>query len=90
MSISAIVHGKVQGVFFRSSVVQVARRLNLSGYTRNLPDGRSVEIHAEGERKQLEDLLQFLEVGPPGSLVEYVNVQWIEYRWNYKGFIIKY
>ena len=46
----AVVHGRVQGVNFRSFAASRARGLALSGTVRNLPDGRSVEVVAEGDR----------------------------------------
>lgn len=49
----AIFYGRVQGVFFRASARDIAKRMNLVGSVRNLPDG-SVEIFAQGSREQLE------------------------------------
>ena len=65
--VQATVYGRVQGVFFRSFVSRQATQLGLTGYVRNLPDGRAVEVHAEGERKQLEELISYLKIGPPGA-----------------------
>ena len=62
----------VQGVGFRFSTVRQARRLGLSGYVRNLPDG-SVEVVAEGEEQMLERLASWLSHGPPGSYVRHVQ-----------------
>jgi acylphosphatase len=72
----ALVRGKVQGVSFRWYTQQTALPLGLTGYARNLPD-RSVEVVAEGERLQLETLLQFLPVGPPTARVDGVTVEWL-------------
>jgi len=47
----------VQGVFFRREIVDVARRLGLTGWTRNLLDGR-VEILAEGEKEKIVELIK--------------------------------
>ncbi|HEX2621739.1 MAG TPA: acylphosphatase [Phototrophicaceae bacterium] len=76
LRLKAIVRGKVQGVSFRWYTQQTALPLKLTGYARNLPN-RSVEVIAEGERAQLETLLQFLHVGPPTAHVEGVEVEWL-------------
>lgn len=76
LSLSATVHGRVQGVYFRAFVEHNARRLGLTGYVRNLRGGTSVEVRAEGERDVLEDLLKLLHEGPSGARVERVDVEW--------------
>lgn len=70
--LEAEVHGRVQGVGFRWFVQRAAERLALVGYARNLPDGRRVEVVAEGARSALEALLAELRRGPSGSHVERV------------------
>jgi acylphosphatase len=88
-SLQATVYGYVQGVFFRAFVSRQANELNLNGYVRNLPGG-AVEVAAEGERKQLERLLDRLRVGPPAARVERVASSWSEYSGAYSGFRIRY
>jgi len=66
------VSGIVQGVGFRWFVRERARRLGLSGWVRNLPDG-SVEVLATGEAGKLEVLRDDLERGPRGAAVEKVE-----------------
>ena len=63
------IHGVVQGVGFRWFVRERARRLGLSGWVRNLPDG-SVEVAAAGDSGQLELLRSELRRGPDGALVD--------------------
>jgi len=89
-SLQATVHGYVQGVFFRAFVSRKAAELSLTGYVRNLPGGESVEVVAEGERKQLEKLLSQLKLGPPAARVERVVVSWSEYSGGYSGFRVRY
>lgn len=60
------VHGRVQGVGFRYSTQHEARRLGLTGYALNMDDG-SVEVVACGERRQVEQLLAWLNAGGPRS-----------------------
>jgi len=74
--LTALVRGRVQGVGFRYFAVEQATRLGLTGYARNLRDGRHVEIIAEGERAALEALLAALRRGPPGAWVEDVRADW--------------
>ena len=85
----AIVHGRVQGVFFRSFVATSATKLGLFGYVRNLRDG-TVEVYAEGEKEQLEELIEHLKVGSPAAMVAKVTTNWSEYTGNYSSFKISY
>ena len=89
-SVQAIVYGYVQGVFFRDFVSKQAKELGLTGYVRNLPGGEAVEVQAEGERKQLEKLIGYLNVGPPTARVERVVTNWSEYTGSYSHFSIRY
>jgi acylphosphatase len=89
-SVEVKVYGYVQGVFFRAFVSRWAGELRLAGYVRNLPGGEAVEVLAEGERKQLEELISHLKVGPPAARVERVVTNWSEYTGSYSGFSIRY
>jgi acylphosphatase len=71
----AFVSGKVQGVSYRGFVRRAAHDLGLTGWVRNLYDGR-VEVLAEGERAKLEALLAQLAEGPPASRVEDLETRW--------------
>jgi len=88
-SVRVIVYGFVQGVFFRDFTSRRARELGLTGYVRNLRDVEAVEVQAEGERKQLEKLIDYLEVGPPSARVTRVVTEWSEYTGGYSGFGIR-
>jgi acylphosphatase len=87
-SLQAFVHGRVQGVFFRASVESWAEQLNLTGYVRNRP-GDVVEVVAEGEKTQLEKLLEHLKVGPPAARVDEVKPIWSEYKGEFDRFRIR-
>ncbi len=89
-SMKATVYGRVQGVFFRASTRHRARELGLTGYVRNLREREAVEVHAEGERAQLENLMEFLKTGPPGAIVEKIESAWSEYTGSYTDFKINY
>lgn len=70
-----IIHGRVQGVFFRHHSRQEAARLGLAGWVRNRPDG-TVEAVAEGERSALEQFLAWCRQGPPMASVDRVDADW--------------
>jgi len=71
------VSGRVQGVWFRQSTCDRGRQLGVSGWVRNLPDGR-VEVTAEGTKARLMDLVAFCREGPPTARVDDVDVRWSE------------
>jgi acylphosphatase len=77
-SVRYLVSGRVQGVFFRASAAREAGRLDLSGWARNLPDGR-VEVVACGDPAALDALCEWLWQGPPAAEVIAVQVEyWAE------------
>ncbi len=67
-----VVHGRVQGVFFRDTARREAARHGVSGWVRNTPEG-TVEAVFEGERGAVERLVGFAEEGPPEAQVERVE-----------------
>ena len=72
----ALVRGRVQGVYFRAFVQRHAQAFRLSGWARNMPDGATVEVVAEGTRELLGGLLAQLRQGPPGARVDAVEASW--------------
>ena len=86
----AVAHGYVQGVGFRFFVVHRARALGLKGYVRNLPDGTKVEVCAEGQGKDLRELLRLLGQGPVGAEVEKVESTWSGWGGDYQSFEIRH
>jgi acylphosphatase len=88
--LSATVYGRVQGVYFRYFVRNVARNLGLTGYVRNLASGDTVEIKAEGQKPQLDSLLEQLEIGPAGARVRRIEVDWSGYTGQFDDFNIRY
>jgi len=72
-------------VFFRQATASEAHALGLTGWVRNLHDG-SVEIVAEGKRRNLEMLLTWAHSGPPLARVEAVQAQWEQYRGEFGRF----
>jgi acylphosphatase len=67
------VGGRVQGVFYRATVARYARELQITGYAKNLPDGR-VEVLAYGSEAALEELLKRIWIGSSASRVTAVAI----------------
>lgn len=68
-----VVHGRVQGVFFRASCVQEAQRVGAAGWVANRPDG-TVEAVVEGEDPAVEHVLTWCHEGPDRARVDRVDV----------------
>ena len=82
------VSGLVQGVGFRYFVYSKAQNLELNGYTKNLFTGK-VETVVEGEKYLVEELIDYIKIGPSRSHVKSCSVNWFEYKNEYKIFEIK-
>ena len=87
--VHAIIHGRVQGVFFRASTQEKAIELGLTGWVRNIADGK-VELLAEGEKEKLEKLIDWCRIGPKHAQVMDVETRWEPYAGQYKEFTINY
>jgi acylphosphatase len=70
---SAVVHGHVQGVFFRDSCRRRAESLGVTGWVRNRDDA-TVEVYAEGSPEAVAALIEWCREGPRGAYVEHVDV----------------
>lgn len=88
LQLHATVEGRVQGVGFRYYVRQSTAGLSVTGWVRNLSDGR-VELVAEGSRSDLDTLLGRVKQGPTGSLVTDVKVDWRLAGGGMTGFSIR-
>jgi len=82
------VSGRVQGVFFRVETRYEAMKRNVAGWVGNTSGGR-VEAIFEGEREDVEKLIEFCRKGPPGARVTKIDVQWEEYSREFKDFKIR-
>ena len=82
------VSGLVQGVGFRYFVCSKAQTLGVNGYTKNLFTGKVVTI-VEGERYLVEELIDYLKIGPSRSHVKSYSVNWFEYKNEFEIFEIK-
>jgi acylphosphatase len=87
--IHAFISGRVQGVSFRYYARRKGGQLNLTGWVRNLYDGR-VETVAEGPPDRLEDYVRFLHSGSPAAEVTGVEFEWQAAQGDLTGFEIRW
>jgi len=87
--IHAIVSGKVQNVGYRSWVARLGNLEGLSGWVKNLNDG-SVEMVAEGEKEDLQILLDRLWDGPGAAQVDDIETDWQEVTDEFVDFEVVY
>lgn len=69
-----VVHGRVQGVFFRDTCRREAQRLGVAGHVRNEPDG-TVRAEFEGAAPAVEAMIAWVATGPPHAVVERVDIE---------------
>lgn len=83
------VSGRVQGVFFRAFTQDTANRYGLTGWVKNLPDGR-VEFEAEGIKGLLHEFLKDIKRGPSASFVSHMDIKWEKFSGEFKKFQIRF
>ena len=81
------VHGRVQGVWFRAGTKEKAEELGLTGWVVNRPDG-TVEIHAQGEKLQLEKFIVWCHKGTPASEVASLCIDRTQAKQEFTSFEI--
>ena len=81
--------GRVQGVGFRLTAEETAYRVGVTGWVRNLRDGR-VELIAEGEAEVLEQFLEAIRTGPMCKFIEGIEIAWSEPTEQFEDFEIRY
>lgn len=79
--------GMVQGVGFRFSTERIARQHEVTGYVRNLPNGK-VEVVAEGDEDSLEEFLKAVCEGPMSRYIEDADCQWSDFCGGFERFSI--
>jgi acylphosphatase len=82
-----VISGKVQGVFFRSSLKQVADSYQITGWVRNLPDG-SVEALLQGNQANLERISEWCKRGPKLAKVEKIETSRVDQPDLFRNFVI--
>ena len=80
-----LVSGRVQGVFFRQNSVEKAQGLGLTGWVKNRRDD-TVELLAEGEKEQLQKLVDWCHQGPRAAVVTNVQVSWEPAKGEFDNF----
>jgi acylphosphatase len=68
-----VIHGRVQGVFFRDSAMCLARELGVAGWIHNRDDG-AVEAVFEGPADAVDRMIDWARRGPPGARVDNVEI----------------
>lgn len=81
--------GLVQGVFFRDWTLRQAQGKQLTGWVKNLFDGR-VEAVFEGKEEKVREMVKICHQGPPAAIVEKVEVEWEEATQEFPSFKILY
>jgi acylphosphatase len=84
-----LISGRVQGVFYRAYTRDQARARGLTGWVRNLPDGRVTAIF-EGDREKIDAMLAWCGQGPPYAAVDEVLTDWQPHRGEFADFRIVY
>lgn len=87
--VHVFVSGRVQGVAYRYFAERRAAEIPVTGWVRNLRDGR-VEIMVEGEKADLESFLGFLRQGPRMAKVDDLDFLWEDYRGEFEDFRIEF
>ena len=82
-----IIEGVVQGVFFRANTREKAERNSINGWVRNRPDD-TVEAVFEGDEEAVKNLIEWCHHGPPGAVVKNVNIDWQDYKDEFKNFTV--
>ena len=82
------VSGVVQGVSFRASTQDQARRRAIVGWVKNLDDGR-VEAVAQGTKEKVAELVAWCRKGPPAAKVEKLDVTWVEVGDEFRDFEVR-
>ncbi|HHE76436.1 MAG TPA: acylphosphatase [Candidatus Parcubacteria bacterium] len=82
------VSGVVQGVFFRASVAEKARNLDLSGWIKNLDDGR-VEIIFEGSEERIKKMVFWIRSEPGMWRIKDIQIEWQSYKEDFNNFEIR-
>lgn len=83
-----IVHGRVQGVFYRAFAKEKAELRGLRGFVQNLADG-SVQVVAEGDETSLREFIEDLEEGPTSAVVQKLDVKKTDPTNEFMGFEIR-
>ena len=85
--VHVLIKGRVQGVYFRAAAQREAKRLGITGWVKNRPDG-AIELMAEGEEDAIRELTSWANHGPSAARVDSVDVRWRGYTGEFPEFSI--
>ena len=83
------VSGRVQGVFYRAGTRECALKHHLTGWVRNLSDGR-VEAMLEGEKENIEKVIEWCRSGPPAAAPSGLDIEWLKYSGSFTDFALRH
>ncbi|HEY7777986.1 MAG TPA: acylphosphatase [Nitrososphaeraceae archaeon] len=86
-SVRLLVNGRVQGVYFRLNMQQVAKKNSVFGWVRNLTDGR-VEALVEGNKKDVDKVVEWSKKGPENARVDDLKITYLQYEGKLVDFVI--
>ncbi len=86
--VRVLIYGSVTGVFFRSNIRKRAYSLRIKGCVRNINKG--VEAVFEGKENDINKIIEFCKIGPPGAKVDKVEIIYEEYKNEFKEFKVLY
>jgi acylphosphatase len=89
ISARLLITGKVQGVYFRFNMQQIAKKNSVVGWVRNLPDGR-VEALLNGNKIDVNNVVEWSKIGPENSIVDEVKIEYGEHSREYSDFVIQH
>ena len=84
-----VIRGRVQGVWFRGTTLETARRLGLTGWVKNRWDG-AVEAVFEGPRAQVQQMVAWCHRGPRMARVDSVELEWKEATGEFSAFTVTF
>ena len=87
--VQVLISGRVQGVFFRAYTRDQAVARGLTGWVRNLPDGRVAAVF-EGDREKIDSMLVWVQEGPPYAAVDEILTDWQPHQGEFQEFKITY
>ena len=89
VSARLLITGKVQGVYFRFNMQQIAKKNSVVGWVRNLPDGRVVAL-LNGNKIDVNNVVEWSKIGPENSRVDEVKIEYGEHSREYSDFVIQH
>jgi acylphosphatase len=84
-----LIKGRVQGVYFRQSMMKTAEKNNVLGWVQNLPDNR-VEAILEGNDSNVDAVIEWANFGPAGAVVDELKITEENYVGEFSDFEIRY